>query len=107
MLNTSESLKLLVLSIINRKKIVESSYFLNQVFQNIGIFDSVEKSLLDYADEGLLEYEGYFEGNTRILKNIQITDKGILILDKSKNEETLQTMQTYYGDTPLINGLFS
>jgi hypothetical protein len=107
MLDPSESLRLLVLSLISRKKVIASSYFLNQIFQNIGIFESVEKCVLSYAEEGLLKHDGYFEGSTGLLKNIQLTDKGYSLVEEDRKNINLEEIQRHFGDNSIINSLFA
>ena len=94
--------KLLILSTVNRKEVVSSSYFFIQLFPVIGVIVSPNKLISELADERLLSHGGYFDGTSGLIKDIVLTEYGQEFLkDYSVRSYAPQYMEVF-GQSDLL-----
>lgn len=83
-METEKIIQILFLTHSTKKR--HSSFYFDR-FPKYGFIISAEEIVLRLENEGFLTHEGYFEGTSRIIKNILITEKGKNFLLFSVNND--------------------
>lgn len=104
--NTESIIKFILLSIIDKKGTVASSYFLNQLLPTIGIIESTEQLMRAYKVEGLITDEGYFDDHTGLIKNVSLSQAGKDFLLENRSVITPDVIRQQLGEHDLLNRLF-
>lgn len=88
----------LILLLLQDSQVINTSYLLHQIFTRLGIFLSVEELILEMEKEQLIKTDGYFEGNSKLIKNIQITEKGLEYISNNNKAKILSDMESKFSN---------
>ena len=87
-----------ILLFLKNKKIISSSYLLNQIFTRFGVFSSVENALLNLEQKKLIATGGFFEGTSGLIKNIKITEEGISYINSFEENNLISKMEAEFSN---------
>ncbi|WP_299248059.1 hypothetical protein [uncultured Aquimarina sp.] len=99
-------IKKLVLFLIKQKGNIDSSYFFNQIFTRLGIFDSVHEIIDGLSKEDLIIHKGYFDDNGKLFKNISLTKKGEDEVQNSNLIEEYDVMESEFDNFSFLKPIF-
>jgi hypothetical protein len=92
----------LILLLLKNGSSISTSYQLHQLFTRLGIFLAVEDLIMEMEQEQLVTTDGYFEGTSKLIKNIQITQKGMEFITASDITTLLSDMESTFENFDLI-----
>ncbi len=99
--------KKLVMTIVQRKGVISSSYFLSQLLPNLGVITSVGPLIEELTAQNYLANEGPFDGTSGLIKNISITDIGRQFLIDNPVQDQRETYVKNFGESELLMLLLS
>lgn len=105
-MNRQTLIKTLVLVLINRKKEVDSSYFFNQIFTRLGIFNSVQDTINELNDNELIVHDGYFDGNSGFFRNISLSNKGKQYIQSQNTTDLYNLMDSEFENFSFLKPVF-